>query len=244
MATFNHRIKMGYSKKSALSPEKARWRGGNAEVYRQQIGSIPADGHALLMPAKFVKMGKVVVGSQPELWHTLGIAKPSQMVCVDKMQAVVTSNKKAPAFIHRKGMMSKIAPKYNPYIVDYDGMKTVKTEVEEVVPIMEHLNTLPHDCILTVNCSTKAGRTVGPTLRTKFGKDHTTFDEFKKYASFRSALRGTSHYKWTLISRPDLNLTSKTQMENFILLKRYTPKTDWKAAGKKAWKTRIKNGNV
>jgi len=232
--------------KSALKAAKLQWRYGYAGIYKTLFpNGIPANTFAALLPWYFVgRGGKVIENSQPEIFTKLGIAKPEQMVCVDGsinekgkiFTGVVTSNKRAKGFHHHYGRMSNYVERYDCALVDYDGMRSPRHEIREVISIIEALNNKNHETALLVNCQKRKNG-----MLTKYIKG-TVFDLFKKDKTFRHAIRKGKNYVWEVVSRPMENLTSRTLMETFVLFKRMKKATNKRHEGAlKAWVTRRAN---
>jgi hypothetical protein len=219
---------------------KFAWRGRNAMVYKFAFpNGIPADGHAILLPFEFNYLGRVKEHSQPDVWLKMSVAKSTQMVCVDRDAKVHAWNKriKTHKFIHHNGEMMDAVHKYNPYIIDYDGMKPVKTELPTVTALVEHANTLPHDMVLMVNCQSKA------TMLTNKNTPDEVLWQFKRNPAFKHAIRKTASHYWEVLDKPFDSTTTSTPMVTFILRKSLTKKGIQLLAGKKAAESRKHNGN-
>ena len=231
-------------------PKKILWRYRNAGVYKTLFPTgIPADGHIALLPGQFGTNGRMNNDSQPDVFEKIGLAKQSQMVCVDQSTkkngcsdySVVKANRKIKGkHIHIYGPMSEVVKHCNPYIIDYDGMQTVASEVGEVLSLVNTANALTHDVALLVNCNKKVGGMMGETI------SGTTLNEFKEYPEFKSSLRKTATHEWSVVSSPEKATTTGLIMETFILYKTVTKKNKSKnpimvAAGIKAAATRKRN---
>jgi len=222
---------------SENQPRKLQWRFGYAGVYKASI-KVPKGGHALLLPYDFNDgRNGVKEDSQPFVWRQTKVATEGQMVCIDgsiypqyvkedngtltrhpkagkENREVYESNRKIKGgFIHEYGRMEEVITKYNPYIVDYDGMSNVAQETSRVIAIMQYINRLDHDCVLLVNCTKKLKGQQGPNIK------GTTLSEFMKSLDFKRAIRNTDFYRWEIVSKPANATTHIAPMETFVLRK-------------------------
>jgi hypothetical protein len=226
---------------ATLAPRKTQWQFGFAGLYKSKI-EVPRGGHALLLPFHF-NDGKnnVKPFSQPDIWKTVGVAPEERTVCVDgsiyptyhrkRMQEnheIVESNKRIQGhrYIHEYGRMSDVVKKYNPYIVDYDGMRGIEQEKDEMAKIIEHLNTLPHDCMFLGNCSMRVGAGRFVDFKAPKGNLHWALKgctETKgRFWRAVNLFRPTPDYTWEVVLKDFEYVADKkcTPMGTFVLYKR------------------------